>query len=84
MAGGWRGIAVGNVLPRCSRTQHPENPVQHLARVPPWATAAVGAGVGLRNQRFEDVPLRILEIHGSLLDAIHDAVGEQLTRSQGL
>jgi hypothetical protein len=84
MAGGGRGISVGNVLPGRTGAQHPQNPVQHLARVPPWAAAAVGPGVGLRNQRFEDGPLRVLEFHGSLLGIVRDAVREQLNSSDYL
>jgi hypothetical protein len=46
--------------------------------VPPRATAAVGANVRLGNERLENGPLRILEIHGSLLGIVRDAVREQL------
>ena len=52
-AGRRRGIAVGNVLPRCSRAQHPQDPVQHFAGMPSWATATVRPRVRLRYERFE-------------------------------
>jgi hypothetical protein len=78
MAGRRRGISVRNVLPWSAGAQHPENPVQHFAGVSPRATATIGAKMRLRNQRLEDVPLRVLEIHGSLLGTVHDAVREQL------
>lgn len=36
----------------------------------------------LGDQRLENVPLFVLEIHGSLRGVLHGAVGEQLTSAQ--
>jgi len=79
-----RGIAVGNIVPRRPRAQHPENAVEHFAVVAPRAAATIGANLRLGNQRCDDGPLFVLEVHGSLLGAFHDAVGEQLTPSTRL
>jgi hypothetical protein len=38
----------------------------------------------LRNQRFEDGPLRVLEVHDSLLGIVRDAVREQLSSLEHL
>ena len=84
MAGGGRRVPIGQVLPRRAGAEHPENPVQHVARMPPRATAAVGPNVRLRNQRLEDGPLRVLEIHGSLPGIVRDAVREQLSSTNRL
>ena len=77
-------IAIGNVLPGGAGAQHPQDPVQHFARIAPRAAPAIGATMRFRNQRLEYAPLFVLEIHGSLLGVLHGAVGEQLTSKMRL
>src|SRR5438093_12851003 len=72
-------MPVGDVRPGGAGAQHPQDAVQHLARVPPRATATVGAAMRLGDQRLENLPLVVLEIHGSLLDTVRGAVGSSLT-----
>ena len=84
MAGGGRRVPIGHVLPGRAGAEHPQDAVQHVAGVPPRATASVGANVRLRNQRFENGPLRVLEIHGSLPGIVRDAVREQLSSTDRL
>jgi hypothetical protein len=84
MTGRRGGVAVRHILPRGTRAQHPQDAVEHGPIVAPGAAAPIGANLRLRNQRRENGPLFVLEIHGSLLGAIHDAVREQLTPSAGL
>ena len=79
MASGGRWVPVRDVLPGRTRAEHPQDAVQHVAGVPPRPTPTIGANVRLWNQWFEDGPLRVLEIHGSLLGIVRDAVREQLS-----
>jgi hypothetical protein len=79
-----RRISIGHILPRCAGAQHPQNAVEDFAIVAPRPAASIGATSRLGNQRFENAPLSVLEFHRSLRGAIHDAVGEQVTRSRGL
>ena len=84
MAGRRRRVPIGHVLPGGARAQHPENPVQHFSGVSPGTTTSIGANVRLRDQRFDNGPLRVLEVHGSLLGTIRDAVREQLSSTNRL
>jgi len=79
-----RGIPIGHILPGRAGAQHPENAVEDLALVSPGSPPSIGSAARLGDQRCENGPLFVLEIHGSLLSAIHDAVGEQLTSPSGL
>jgi len=82
VAGGPRGIPVGQVAPLGASAQHPEDAVEYLAIVTPRTTAAVGAALRLGDQRLEDLPLFIREVHRSSSGALHVAVGEQSTSTQ--
>jgi len=75
----WRRIPIGHILPRRAGAQDPQDPIEDLAIVSPGPTSPIGPTTRLGNQRFEHGPLFILEFHRSLLDVIHDAVGEQVT-----
>lgn len=77
-------VPIGHVLPRRTRAQNPKNAVEHLAIVSPGTTSSVGSTVRLGDQRFDNAPLFVLEIHRSLRDVFHDAVEEQVTPSQAL
>jgi len=84
MARRGRRIPIGHILPGRAGAQHPQDPVEDLAIVAPRPPPSIGSTMRLRNQRFENAPLFVLEYHGSLLDVIPDAVGEQVTPSQPL
>jgi hypothetical protein len=79
VAGSRRRVPLGHVAPLGAGAQDPEDPIEHLAIVAPRPAAAIGATAMLRDQRFEDGPLLVREVHGSLLGAFHDAIGEQGT-----
>ena len=67
MTGLGRGVAIGQIGPRGTRAEDPEDPVQDIARIAPRAAASITAHPRLRQQRFQDGPLGIGEIHGSAL-----------------
>jgi hypothetical protein len=77
-------IPIGHILPGCARTQHPQDAIEDLAIGSPGPAPSIGSTTRLGDQRFENGPLFVLEFHGSLLDVIHDVVGEQVTPSPGL
>ena len=56
-------IPIGQVLPRRARAQDPQNPVQHVARIAPRPPAAIAPQPGFRQERFQDGPLRVSEVH---------------------
>jgi len=62
-----------------SRAQNPQDAVQHFAVVAPRTPASIGANPRLRNQRRDNRPLFIGEVHAFLLGAFRDAVEKQLT-----
>jgi hypothetical protein len=57
MAGlvGW--IAFGDIGPRSTRPQHPQNAVQDGAPILPWTSPSITAESWLRNKTVEDLPL---------------------------
>src|SRR5882672_5439710 len=65
VAGRWRRIPFGHVAPVRSGAQDPQDPVQHLAVVAPRAAAPIGANLRLGDQRLDDRPLSVREIHSS-------------------
>jgi hypothetical protein len=80
----WGRIPIRHILPGRAGAQHPQDAIEDLAIVAPGTASSVGSTAGRGNQWFENAPLFILEFHGSLLDVIHDAVGEQVTPSRRL
>ena len=58
-----RGIAVGEVFPRRAGAENPQNPVQDVARVAPRASAPIAAQAGLGQERRENRPLGVSEVH---------------------
>lgn len=75
-------IPVGHVAPARPCAEDPEDPVQHLPDIAPRASAPIGANLRLRNQRFDERPLFVGQVHRVLPGAIHDALEEQLTPTQ--
>jgi len=63
MTGLIRRIAVGEILPRRASPEDPEDPVQHVAGIAPWSPASIAAQTRLRQERRQDGPLRVCEIH---------------------
>jgi hypothetical protein len=62
MAGLVRRIAFRKVVPRSAGAQDPENPVQHFARVSPRPAATIPAASRHRDQRCDDLPLRVRQV----------------------
>ena len=62
MAGliGW--IAVGQIVPRSTGAQNPENAVQHGTRIAPGPTSTIGASLWSK-QGLELFPLRLGQVH---------------------
>ena len=50
-------VALGQVSPRGTRSQHPEDAVHH-----PPVIFALGAGTPLRQNRFDNAPLKITQV----------------------
>jgi hypothetical protein len=63
MAGLIRRVAVRQVCPLGPRAQNPERSVQDLAQVLPRPASAVLAPPILRQQRLDELPLGVCEIH---------------------
>jgi hypothetical protein len=59
-----RRIARRQNFPLCSSAQDPENPVKDGPGIAPEASPAIRATGWCRDDRFEDVPLLVREIHG--------------------
>jgi hypothetical protein len=76
MTGLIRRIAIGEILPRCAGTKDPENPVQHVSGIAPRPPASIAAQTGLRQERRQDGPLRVSEVHAVEYDGdrnfVHD------------
>ena len=65
MAGLVRGIAPRQVLPGGAGLEDPEDPVQHIARVPPGPSTTIGPDPRLREHGGKHRPLLIGEVHDS-------------------
>ena len=65
MAGLVRGISVRQILPRRSRTKHPENPVENLAGIAPGTASAIAAPGKAWDQGLQQLPLLVREVHAS-------------------
>ena len=64
VASGARAIAVRQVAPRCTGSQHPEDAVQHTSVIDAWnASRFVG------QQRFDHAPLKVGQIISAHADA---------------
>lgn len=63
MAGLIRGIPIGQLGPLRPRPQDPEHPVQDRAQVLPWPAPTILAPPVLRQQRLDELPLGVCEIH---------------------
>lgn len=63
MAGLIRWVAIGKVLPRRTRPQHPEHGIENVARVSPRTATPILAPPRLRNQRLYEAPLLFGKVH---------------------
>ena len=63
MTGLIRRIALGEILPRRAGTEDPQNAVQHVAGIAPRPPAAIATQAGLRQERRQDGPLRVRQVH---------------------
>ena len=71
MAGLVRRVFARQRLPWRAGPQHPEHPVEHAARSDARATLAVLSRFRFRDQRLDNTPLLVSELH-VLLDHIQD------------
>lgn len=71
MTGLVRRVLTRQRLPRSSGPKNPEHPVENASRFDARTTLAVFAHFGLRDQRLDNTPLLISELH-VLLDHIRD------------
>lgn len=60
-----RRVAAGHVGPLGSRAKNPQHPMQDLSQVLARTTLAVLAPPILRQQRSDELPLGVCEIHGT-------------------
>ena len=79
MAGSGRGISLRDIAPLGAGAQHPQDTVEHLPVIAPGTAASIRAYPGLRDQRLENRPLLVREVHASLLGAFQAATGKQVT-----
>jgi hypothetical protein len=66
-----RRVFAGERLPRSSGPKDPQHPVENATSGDTWPTLAVFANFGLRDQRLDNTPLLVSELH-VLLDHIRD------------
>src|SRR5689334_21501524 len=71
MTGLVRRVLTRQRLPRSSGPKDPEHPVENASRFDSRTTLAIFADFGLRDQRLDDTPLLVSELH-VLLDHIRD------------
>ena len=64
VAGLIRRIAVRQVSPRCSRSQNPQDAVEHRTLLPPRAPSTVCAAHRLGHEAPNEVPLLVREVTG--------------------
>ncbi len=58
-----RRVSSGQIAPRSSGAQHPENPIQDFPGIPPWPTAPIGSARRFGDQRLENFPLFVRQVH---------------------
>jgi len=58
-------VPVGQIVPRGTGFEDPEDPVEHIARVAPRPAASIGTPTRLGEYRLEHGPLVIDEVHES-------------------
>jgi hypothetical protein len=63
MTGLIRRVAAREILPGSTRAQNPENPVQHIPRIPPRTPSTIRPRLRLRKQRLYELPLGFGEVH---------------------
>jgi hypothetical protein len=64
MAGLVRWIPLRQIGPLGSGSQHPQDPVQYFPAAAPGPSPTVGPLRQLADERFEDGPLFVRQIHG--------------------
>ena len=69
-----RRIPRRQVLPGRPRPQDPQDPVEDIARIAPRTAAPVAPQPRLREERFENRPLRVSQVHTLRYDGPQDFV----------
>lgn len=69
-----RRIARRQVLPGRTRAEHPQDAVEDIARIAPGTAAPVAPQPRLREERFENRPLRVSQVHTLRYDGPQDFV----------
>ncbi len=59
-------VPWGQVLPRSSGTEYPQDAVENVPRITPRAASPIGAHLRFRNERFDEFPLLFGEVHAIL------------------
>ncbi|TPW00988.1 MAG: hypothetical protein FD124_3827 [Alphaproteobacteria bacterium] len=63
-----RRIPVGQILPRRARAKDPQDPIQHIARIAPRPSPSIATQARLRQERREDRPLGVGQVHTAKYD----------------
>jgi hypothetical protein len=79
-AGRVRGVARRHVGPRSAGAKHPEDAVEHVARVAPWTTATVVSNLGLGKKRLDRGPLLVPQIHRDFRSQLRSSVDRRQIR----
>ena len=61
-------VAVGQILPRRARAKDPQDAVQHVARIAPRPSAPIATQARFRQERRENRPLGVGEVHTAEYD----------------
>ena len=67
-------IPVREILPGRPGPQHPQDAVEHVAGIAPRSPAAIAPQPRFREERFENGPLRVSQVHILRYDAPQDFV----------
>ena len=68
MTGLKRRIPGGEIFPRRARAENPEDAVQYVPRIAPWPTPPVPAKPRSGQERREDRPLGVSQVHALRYD----------------
>jgi hypothetical protein len=69
-----RRIPPGEVFPGRAGAEHPEDAVEHIPRIAPRAATPIATHARLRQERFENGPLGVSQVHILRYDGPQDFV----------
>ncbi len=71
-------IAIRQVLPGRAGAKDPEDAVQHIPRIAPRTSTSIATNARIRQERRQDGPLRVSEVHAVEYDGQYSYVSPWL------